>query len=314
VAAPDKLNGPDRIKVRTRGFFLAAAKLPARAVIDALASHVKDTGLLLATVSDSGLRKELTLASGEASYLVACCDIDLGDPERSLNGLKVTGEAAREADDAALAAITLDGHSHFHAFAGNRQKTLDLVNQGTEKAALSGSPGTLAHMQLRTAEAHVDLGHTAQAVRAWEQAEASFAETDLETDRDWTRLWTTPDCFESVRAFIYASTGRGDDAIPIARNLASRLSGALGKTDGVALINAALALALAGEFSAAAGVGRQALGAIREAEARGSMPRARALGQMIRDQGKLTSAHRAFIGDVDATQRQLDALQRRHVG
>jgi hypothetical protein len=55
---------------------------------------------------------------------------------------------------------------------------------------------------------HVAPGETGMAIRAWEQAEASYARTDLQADRDWIRLWLTPDCFHSVRAVIYASTGR----------------------------------------------------------------------------------------------------------
>lgn len=314
VDAPAELRAPERMKVRTRGFFLAAAKLPARLVIESLTAHVSEIGLLLDAIADPEVRRELTLASGESSYLVACCDIDLGDPGSALNGLKVTGEAARVADDAALAAMTLDGHSHFHAFTGDHGKVLALVKQGLEKAKISGSPGTLAHMHLRAAEAHVNLGHLAQAAKEWEQAEISFARTDSLTDRDWTRLWTTPDCFASVRAYIYASTGRTDDAVPVALGVAPRLSGSLGKADAVALVNVALALAIAGEWSAAASAGRQALEAIREAEVRGSMPRAHALAQMIRDHGKLTPTHRAFIDDVEATQRQLDAFQPKRAG
>lgn len=316
VETPAELPGPKRVVDRTRGFFLAATKLPARLLVETLSAHVMVISLLLESVRVPGERRDLTIASGETSYLIACCDVDLGDPGSALNGLEVTGEAAREADDAALAAITLDGHSHFRAFEGDRRKALDLVKQGLVKATASDSPGTLAHMQLRAAEAHAGLGHAVQAAKVWEQAESSFASTDLETDRVWTRLWLTPDCFASVRAFIYASTGREKEAVPVALGIVSRLSGdgALGKVDAVALVNAAIALALAGEFSAAARAGQQALVAIRDAEVRGTMPRARRVAQMIRDHGKLNRVHKAFLDDVEATQRQLDALQPKRAG
>lgn len=314
IDTPAELRGPERIKDQTRGFFLAAAKLPARLLTEALTAHVNLIGFLLDTAPGPEVRRELTMASGKASYLIACCDLDLGDLGSARNGLEVTGEAAREAGDAALAAITLDGHSYLHALTGDRRKALAVVQQGLERAATSGSPGTLAHMQLREAEAHVNLGHAVRGAKAWEEAEASYASTDLLTDRDWTRLWLTPDSFASVRAFIYASTDRCGDAIPVAQGVASRLSGALGKVDAAALGRVALALALAGEFSAAARAGQQALEAIRAAEVRSSMPRAHLVAQMIRDHGKLTSAHKAFIYDVEATQRQLDALQPKRAG
>ena len=148
-----------------------------------------------------------------------------------------------------------------------------------------------------------------QAITAWRQAESSYAATDLQADRDWTRLWLTPDCFDSVRAVIYAATGRGDDGAVIAQALTARLAGALGKSDAVSLINAALALAAAGKFTTAANAGRQALQAVRAAEATGCMPRASVVAEMIRDRGRLTSSSRAYIEDVEATQRHLDSLQ-----
>lgn len=95
----------------------------------------------------------------------------------------------------------------------------------------------------------------------------------------------------------------------IAKRIARRLDGALGKSDAVALVNAALALAIGGKLTTAATVGRQALQAVRAAEATGCMPRAQVLAEMLRDRGRLSSASRVFIDDVEATQRQLDSLR-----
>lgn len=142
VYPPAQLRAAERMAVRTRGFFYAAAKLPARLVIEARTYHVDNIGLLLDAIPEPDVRRELTAVSGEASYLVACCHIDLGDPGSALNGLAVTGEAARQADDLALTAITLDGHSHFRAFTGDHREALDLVTQGLEAAQMVDSPGT----------------------------------------------------------------------------------------------------------------------------------------------------------------------------
>lgn len=275
VDAPPELHGADRMSVRTRGFFFAAAKLPARLVVEALTAHVNEIGLLLDAIPDPGVRRRLLALRGESSYLVACCDIDLGDPAGALSGLKATGEAALQADDQALTAITFDGHSYFRAFTGNHWQALGLVQTGLEASRASDSLGTLAYMQLRAAEEHAALGQTAKAVRAWGQAEKLYAGTDLDTDRDWNLLWLTPDCFDSVRALFCFSTGCADDAVPVARALTTRLGGSLGKSGAVALVNVALA-------------------------------------RMIRDRRKLATSARAFINDVESTQRQLDGLQLNH--
>lgn len=309
VHPPDELRAAERIRACTRGFFLAAAKLPARLVIEALTAHAADIGLLLDAVPDPHVRRELTSLSGEAGYLLACCDVDLGDPGGALDGLGVTEKAARSVGDAGLAAMALDGHSHFRAFGGDRTGALALVQEGLQKAEESGSIGTRVYLELRSAEESVALGQIGRAARAWGRAEAGYVETDLGTDRDWTRLWLAPDCFDSVRAVIYASTGRADDAVAVARAVAGRLAGALGKSDAIALVNAAFALAAAGEFSAAASAGREALQAVRASEATGCMPRVDALAQLIRGQGRITRSGRAFLDDAAATRRQLDALR-----
>lgn len=308
VEPPAEPRAIERMSVRTRGFFLIAAKLPARLVIEALTAHVNEIGLLLDAITDPVQRRELTSVSGEASYLAGCCDVDLGDLDGALARLHMVGEAAREADDLAMKAIALDGHSHFQAFQGDHERALGTVKQGLRDCALSGSRGTIAHMWMRVAEEHLALGHSEQAARAWDQAETSYADTDFWTDRNWIRLWLTPDCFASVRAIVYSATGRKDEAMAAAERVVSGLAGALGKSDAIALVNAALALATTGHLTRAANVGRQGLAALRTAETSGCMPRARVLERMLRKHSKPTSSSRAFLDELEATQRHLDGL------
>jgi ATP/maltotriose-dependent transcriptional regulator MalT len=311
VEPPAELRAIERMSVRTRGFFLIAAKLPARLVIEALTAHVNEIGLLLDAVTDPVQRRELTSVSGEASYLAGCCDVDLGDLAGALARLETVGAAARAADDLAMKAIGLDGHSHFQAFQGDHERALGLVEQGLQECALSGSHGTIAHMWMRVAEERLALGHSTEAARAWDQAEASYADTDFWTDRNWIRLWLTPDCFASVRAVVYSATGRPDQAVTVAEEVVSDLAGALGKSDAVALINAALALAATGHLTRAADVGRQALAAVRTAETSAGMPRARVLERMLRKHPKPASSSRAFLEELETTQRHLDGLMLR---
>jgi tetratricopeptide (TPR) repeat protein len=298
-----------RMSVRTRGFFLAATKLPARLVIAALTAHANEISVLLNVIPDRALHRQLVATGGETSYLVACCNVDLGDHAGALDRLKDTASAARDAADAALSAITLDGHSHFRAFGGDHRGALSLVEKGLRTSLASDSPGTMAHMWLRTAEEHDVLGDTGKAVRAWAKAEAAFARTDIQADRNWIRLWNAPSGFESVRAIIYSSAGRHDEAVSIARTLTDRLLGAEGKSDAVALVNAAKAFASAGLREEAAIAGRQALAAVRASEATGCMPRLQALAR-TRPYGRPAPTWRLFVDDVEDTRRQLDALPR----
>jgi hypothetical protein len=304
VEAPAELRAIERMSVRTRGFFLIAAKLPARLVIEALTAHVNEIGLLLDAVSDPTQRRELTSVSGEASYLAGCCDVDLGDLDGALARLHTVGAAG----DLAMKAIELDGHSHFQAFHGDHERALCTVERGLRECSLSGSHGTIAHTWMRVAEEHLVLDHHDEAARAWDRAEASYAETDLWTDRNWVRLWLTPDCFASVRAVVYSATGRPDEAMLVAEEVASNLTGALGKADAIALVNAALALATTGHLTAASDVGRQALAAVRTAETSGCMPRARVLERILRERPKPASSTRAFLEELETTQHHLDGL------
>jgi transcriptional regulator with XRE-family HTH domain len=310
VQAPPTLRAAERVSVRTRGFYLIAANLPARLVIQALTAHVNDIGLLLDAVSDPAQRRDLTSACGEASYLAACCNVDLGDLPGALNLLDVISAAADGADDPALAAMALDGQSHFHAFRGHHDRALHLVEQGRDTCSSSGSPGTVAYLWLRVAEEHVALGHTTDAARAWGHAEDSYTATSLETERNWVRLWLSRDCFESVRAVLYSATGRAEEAIAVSERVLTRLTGALGKADAIAVINAATALATAGQFAPAAEAGRHALQAARTAEASGCLPRAHTLARLLSVQMNPPAAGRAFLDDLDATQRKLDGLKR----
>lgn len=309
VQPPARLRGLERLRARTGGFFYAAAKLPARLVIETLTYHVNDIALLLDSIPDASVRRRLASDLGEATYLAACCHIDLGDQNGALSRLEMTSETARQSDDAALAAVALDGRSHLQVLRGDHQEALSLVAEGLEAAMAARSPGTLAYLHTRAAIEQLALGRSAQAVRSWAQAESCYAETDLTADRGWVRVWLVPDTFESLRAFLYSCTGRAEEAASVAEGVAARLSGARGKSDAVALVNAAFALATAGKLTRASRVGRQALEAVRASEAAGCMPRAQVVADMIRNRGRLTSSSRAYIGDVEATRRHLDALR-----
>lgn len=305
---PARLQAVERLLIRTSGFFYLATKLPARHLRDALAYHVDNMRWLLDAATCQDTRTKLTAAIGEATYLAACCHADLGHPDGALTKLKVTKMAADQADDPAMAAVELDARSRFQAFFGNHQKALSLAAHGLRAAQAANSPGTLAYMHLRTAEEHMALGHIPQAIGAWKEAESRYAETDVDADRNWTRLLLAPDCFTSVKAVISSVSGRTEEATSIAENVAAALGDAHGQNDAVALINASLALATVGKLTTAAQVGRAALEAVRASGAVGCLHRAQIVANLIRDRGRLTSLSRAYIEDVDTTQRYLDTV------
>jgi ATP/maltotriose-dependent transcriptional regulator MalT len=162
--------------------------------------------------------------------------------------------------------MALDGRSHFEAAQRHRARALDLIKQARDACPGGESPGTAAYLLLRTAEEYVYLRQTGKATQAWRQAEDQYKLTDLAADRNRTRMWLGKDCWESVRAVIYSAIGWPKDAAEAAERVVVRLAGADGKTDAVALVNAALAQANVGLFKEAARTGAQALNAIRVAE------------------------------------------------
>jgi tetratricopeptide (TPR) repeat protein len=306
-------HGPviEQMADRTRGFYLVAAKLPAQLVIRALTAEVRDIELLLgAWEEDAERRRELTAIGGETSYLAACCDVDLGQFAGALDLLDTTAAAAKKAGDPALAAMALDGQSHFEAFRGRPRRALELVEQARSACSAEVSTGTAAYLWLRTAEAHAVLGDISQTVKAWDRAEELYAETDLAADRNWLQLWLGRDCFESVRAVIFAATRRPKEAAVWADRVATRLAGQDGKTDAVALVNAALAQVRIGLSVPAAVTGTYALHAVRAAEASGCLPRIRELASLIAQCPSDSPKIGAFIRDLDQTEQRLGVSAR----
>jgi transcriptional regulator with XRE-family HTH domain len=298
----------ERMAARTRGFYLVAARMPARLVIRSLTAHVREVTLLLDTVHEREARRVLTVIGGESSYLAACCQADLGEFGETLELLDTIELAARKAADSALAAMALDGRSHFQAMRAHHGRALELIRRGREACPPTISQGTAAYMWLRAAEEHVNLRQVDEATAAWEHAEALFAGVHHDADRNWVNLWLGRDCFESVRAVIYASTGRREESAEIAEQVVMRLAGTDGKSDAISLTNAAIALARCGAIAAAAGAAQDALQAIRQSEARTCLGRLRTLTTAV-DQDALSTEHmRSFLRDVSETERYLAAL------
>jgi transcriptional regulator with XRE-family HTH domain len=296
----------ERMSDRIRGLYFVAAKLPARLVIRALTGHVRDLLLLLDAMEQQEQRRQPMIIGGESSYLAACCDVDLGRIPGALELLDTVALAAERAGDNALAAMGLDGQSHFAAFQGRRRRALELVEEARGLCTPELSAGTDAYLWLRTAEAHADLGHVAKTAEAWEWAEAGYAKTDLTDDRNWVRMWLGRDCWESVRAVIYASTRRPKEAVECAARVAARLTGQEGKTDAIALVNAALAQARSGMHKPAAITGAQALRAVRAAEASTCLPRAQGIADIISPSvGKVLEVS-AYLRDLEHTEKWLN--------
>jgi hypothetical protein len=132
-----------------------------------------------------------------------------------------------------------------------------------------------------------------------------YAGTDLGTDRNWLQLWLGRDCFESVRAVIFAATRRPKDAAEWADRVVTRLAGQEGKTDAVALLNAALAQARVGLAVPAAVTGTHALHAMRAAEASSCLPRARELAALVARCPARSPKIGAFLRDLDQTRLEL---------
>jgi transcriptional regulator with XRE-family HTH domain len=295
----------ERMAARTRGFYLVAARMPARLVIRALTAHVREVTLLLDTIDDADLRRVLTVIGGEASYLAACCQADLGDLAETLELLDTIELAAGKATDPALYAMAQDGRSHFQAMRGQHRRAIELIRQGRNACPPTLSQGTAAYMWLRTAEERVNLAQLDEAVIAWQQAEKLYAGVHHDTDRNWVNLWLSRNCFESVTAVIYASTGRTVEGAEVAERVVTRLAGADGKSDAISLTNAAIALARCGSADAAVTAARYALQAIRQAEGRTCLCRLKGLSAIIDESSSHTSQMRSFQRDLIDTEQYL---------
>jgi transcriptional regulator with XRE-family HTH domain len=290
---------------RIRGLYLLAARIPARIVIRALTAHIHDVTLLLSAVDDRRLRRDLTVNGGESAYLAACCEVDLGDFAAALDLLDTCSDAAAAGSDSALAAIALDGQSHFQAAQGHHNRALELVSQALSACPASVSEGTVAYLWLHMAEELACLGRTANALEAWRNAEEHYHRSDLATDRPWLQLWLTRTCFESVKAVICASTRRPKEAADVAVRVVTRLRGRDGKIDAICLLNAAIALGRVGLYRQAAVGGRHALYAMRAADARGCLARAGEVAAMLRSAADEESEVAAFLHDLDYTRTML---------
>ncbi|MGH3158325.1 MAG: helix-turn-helix domain-containing protein [Streptosporangiaceae bacterium] len=306
----DRSDAPvtERMAARTRGFYLVAARMPARLVIRALTAHVREVTLLLDTIDDADFRRVLTVIGGEASYLAACCQADLGDFAETLELLDTIELAAGKATDPALFAMAQDGRSHFQAMRGQHCRALELIRQGRNACPPTLSQGTAAYMWLRTAEERVNLGQIDEAIIAWRQAEKLYADVHHDTDRNWVNLWLSRNCFESVTAVIYASTGRTAEGTEVAERVVTRLAGADGKSDAISLTNAAIALARCDAIDAAVTAARYALQAIRQAEGRTCLCRLKGLCSVINENSSRTSQMRSFQRDLINTEQYLTAL------
>jgi transcriptional regulator with XRE-family HTH domain len=291
---------------RTRGFYLVTAKLPAQLVTLALTIHARDVALLLDAAENPDQRRRLTVTGGESAYLAACCNVDLGDYCGAMRQLDTMEAAAKQASDGPLAAMALDGRSHFQAAQRHHARALDLVQQARDGCSAEESPGTVAYTWLRIAEEHVYLRQCGKAAEAWLHAEDNYAATDIAADRNWIGMWLGKDCWESVRAVIYSAIGKPKQAAEAAERVAARLAGAEGKTDAIALVNAALAQANTGLFRPAAATGIQALRAIRAAEAGVCLARLSIVADILGSQVDRVPQVQPFLQDFTRTQQQLD--------
>jgi hypothetical protein len=69
----------ETMALRTRGFYLVAARLPAQLVIRALTAHFHEVTLLLNAVSDERMRRDLVAVGGNRRSWPGAADVDLGD-------------------------------------------------------------------------------------------------------------------------------------------------------------------------------------------------------------------------------------------
>ncbi len=182
----------DDLSARTAGLFGLEERVPARALMDKVTTHLVTLSRLLETSPRSAVRRDLAATAGEAAALAGWLAFDMRDNTRALAYYRVAVEAAREADDNALWACVLGYESYQPGMAGRPDQACALLTEAQRRAALGGSMMTRAWLAAREAEEQASRGDSGAALRALERAGDAYDRADPAHDRVWTQFFDRP--------------------------------------------------------------------------------------------------------------------------
>ena len=209
------------MEARSAGFHHLEEIVSAPVLLKGLTVHLRELSTLLNGSADdagSDLRRRLIVVTGESSVLAS----DVGDSATARNFYDTAIEAAKQADDPAIAACALAYRSYIPSTKGANGRARILLTEALENISETESPATVAWIAARHAEESAQLGDNSQALASWERAEEAFSICDPDEDRAWTRF-LDQNRFDSYRIATYSKIGRLDEAQEIAATVLGRL-------------------------------------------------------------------------------------------
>ncbi|WP_198152793.1 helix-turn-helix domain-containing protein [Pseudofrankia sp. DC12] len=175
----------ERLEARTIGFHRLEYTVPARALYQALTTHLNELSALLAGNPPSGLRRRLAATAGEAATLCSWLAWDLKKPANSAAFDRVAALAAREAGHPVIEACAYAYKSYA---VSDPAAAVRLIRQAQEYLPRKGDDATRSWLICREAEELAALGDP-NASTLLARAEEIYTAARPNRERAWTRFF-----------------------------------------------------------------------------------------------------------------------------
>ncbi|WP_131747108.1 helix-turn-helix transcriptional regulator [Frankia sp. Cppng1_Ct_nod] len=208
----------DDLSAHTAGLYGLEERVPARALMDRVTTHLGTLSVLLETSPRSTIRRGLTTTAGETAALAGWLAFDMGNNSNALAYYRVAVEAAREADDNALWACVLGYESYQPGISGRPDQACALLTEAQRRAGQGGSMMTRAWLAAREAEEQAARGDGNAALRALDRATDAFDRADPECERAWTQFFDRSR-LDGIRITTFTRLRRPEAAYAAAESL-----------------------------------------------------------------------------------------------
>jgi transcriptional regulator with XRE-family HTH domain len=179
----------DELAKHTAGLYGLEERVPARALMARVTSHLDTISQLLESGGRSPVRRGLASAAGETAALAGWLAFDMNDVPASLAYYRVAVEAAREAEDDGLWACVLGYESYQPGMNGRHDQACALLAEAQRRAARGGTVMTRAWLAAREAEEQAARGEGRAALAALDRAQDAFERAEVDGDRVWTQFF-----------------------------------------------------------------------------------------------------------------------------
>jgi tetratricopeptide (TPR) repeat protein len=181
---------------RTADFFETEYTVPARHVLDSLASHRATLTTLLGNARTDATRDPLMVMLGETEALIGWLHFDLGQANDATNAWRATLKIAKDTGDRALAACALGYWSYLASSRNDITPAVRLLRQAEEYVPGNSAPATRSWIAARAAEESARLGEDTAALCSLERAFTAFDFARPRTERVWTATALADDAID----------------------------------------------------------------------------------------------------------------------